>query len=96
MVWAFAESMGVDYGQWVLLHQSLRFEDEFPDETALFQNVVFTERVGDEVAPSLARMRERMIAESSFESAVLSEACKESSMSTAYSPNECPARELYP
>lgn len=30
MVWAFAESMGVDYGDWVLLYQSLRFEDEFP------------------------------------------------------------------
>ena len=70
MVWAFAESMGLDYGEWVLLYQSLRFEDEFPDETALFQNVVFTERVGDEVEPSLALMRERMLGENGFESAV--------------------------
>ena len=70
MVWAFAESMGVDYGKWVLLYQSLRFEDEFPEETALFQNVVFTERVGDGVEPSLALMRERMLGENGFESAV--------------------------
>ena len=70
MVWAFAESMGVDYGEWVLLYQSLRFEDEFPDETALFQNVVFTERVGHEVEPSLALMRDRMLGENGFESAV--------------------------
>lgn len=70
MVWAFAESMGVDYGEWVLLYQSLRFEDEFPDETALFQNVVFTERVGDEVEPSLAFMRGQMLSENEFEAAV--------------------------
>lgn len=70
MVWAFADSMGVDYGEWVLLYQSLRFEDEFPDETALFQNVVFTERVGDEVEPSLAVMRDQMLGENEFESAV--------------------------
>jgi hypothetical protein len=70
MVWAFAESMGVDYAEWVLLYQSLRFEDEFPQETALFHNVVFTERVGDEVEPSLALMRNRMLGENEFESAV--------------------------
>lgn len=70
MVWAFAESMGVEYREWVLLYQSLRFEDEFPDETALFQNVVFTDRVGDGVEPSLALMRERMLGENGFESAV--------------------------
>lgn len=70
MVWAFAESMEVNYGEWVLLYQSLRFEDEFPDETALFQNVVFTERVGDEVEPSLALVRDRMFNENEFESAV--------------------------
>lgn len=70
MVWAFAESMGVDYGEWVLLYQSLRFEDEFPGETALFQNVVFTERVGDEVEPNLEHMRNRMLGENGFEAAV--------------------------
>ena len=70
MVWTFAESMGVDYGKWVLLYQSLRFKDDFPDENALFQNVVFTENVRDEVGPSLELMRERMLGENEFESAV--------------------------
>lgn len=70
MVWAFAESMGVDYGEWVLLYQSLRFEDEFPEETALFGNVVFTELVGDDIAENLALMRSRMIGENQFEAAV--------------------------
>lgn len=70
MVWAFAESMGVDYGEWVLLYQSLRFEDEFPEETALFNNVVFTERVGDDIGANLAVMRGLMIEENHFEAAV--------------------------
>lgn len=70
MVWAFAESMGVDYSEWVLLYQSLRFEDEFPEETVLFRNVVFTERVGDDIAENLVLMRSRMIEESHFEAAV--------------------------
>lgn len=70
MVWAFAESMGIEYGSWVLLYQSLKFEDEFPDETARFRNVVFTERVGDDVGASLSLMRDRMIAENEFEAAV--------------------------
>jgi SLOG cluster3 family len=70
MVWAFAESMGVDYGEWVLLYQSLRFGDEFPEETALFLNVVFTERVGDDINASLAVMRNLMIEENEFEAAV--------------------------
>ena len=70
MVWAFAESMNIDYRSWVLLYQSLRFEDEFPEETKLFENVVFTDRVGDDVAASLTLMRQRMIAENDFEAAV--------------------------
>ena len=70
MVWAFAESMGIDYGEWVLLYQSLRFEDEFPEETEYFRNVVFTERVGDDINANLAVMRSRMIEENEFEAAV--------------------------
>lgn len=70
MVWAFAESMGVDYSEWVLLYQSLRFEDEFPEETALFRNVIFTERVGSEIAENLALMRSLMITENEFKAAI--------------------------
>lgn len=70
MVWSFATSMDVDYGEWVLLYQSLRFDDEFPEETALFKNVVFTEQVSKAVPPNLAVMRDRMLGENSFEAAV--------------------------
>lgn len=45
MVWAHAEAMGVDYAAWVKLYQSAFFEDEFPEETALFDNVVVTPEV---------------------------------------------------
>lgn len=70
MVWAFSESIGVDYGDWVLLYQSRRFEDEFPEENERFQNVVYTDRVGDDVNASLAVMRSRMLEENRFDAAV--------------------------
>ena len=70
MVWAFSESMGVEYADWVLLYQSLRFEDEFPDENKRFKNVVYTDRVGNDIAASLAVMRSRMLEENHFEAAV--------------------------
>lgn len=70
MVWAFAESMSIDYGEWVLLYQSLLFEDDFPNETRKFNNVVFTERIRDDVADSLAIMRKKMFQENEFQAAV--------------------------
>lgn len=70
MVWAFSESIGVDYSDWVLLYQSRRFEDEFPEENAHFQNVVYTDRVGDDINASLAVMRSRMIEDNRFDAAV--------------------------
>ena len=70
MVWAFAESMGVDYGKWVVLYQSLFFKDEFPDETKKFENVIFTDRVRDDLTASLTEMRRRMLAETGFAAAV--------------------------
>ena len=69
MVWSYAESMSVDYGSWVKLYQSEIFEDEFPEETALFQNVVITERDGDQ-SGSLEHMRKRMLDETDFGAAV--------------------------
>lgn len=69
MVWAYAESMSVDYGSWVRLYQSEIFEDEFPEETALFENVVVTPRDRD-VATSLSVMRRRMLDETEYGAAV--------------------------
>lgn len=70
MVWAVAEAMDVNYGDWVTLYQSAVFEDEFPEETALFENVVITEAVGKDRAASLELMRRRMIGENRFDAAV--------------------------
>jgi hypothetical protein len=70
MVWSVAEAMGIEYGEWVTLYQSLRFEDEFPEETAKFQNVVFTEAVGTDIPASLAVMRARMIQDTQYDAAV--------------------------
>ncbi|WP_443478351.1 hypothetical protein ACLIMP_22020 [Novosphingobium aerophilum] len=70
MVWAHAEAMGVDYGAWVKLYQSEFFEDEFPKETALFDNVVVTPEVPEDMAASLAIMREQMLDDTSFGAAV--------------------------
>ena len=70
MVWSVAEAMDIEYGAWVQLYQSLSFKDEFPEETAKFQNVVFTEAVGTDVNASLAVMRNRMVSETRFEAAV--------------------------
>jgi hypothetical protein len=70
MVWAFAEAMSVSYGEWVTLYQSAIFEDEFPEETAQFQNVIITEAVGSDRSASLDLMRRRMISENRFDAAV--------------------------
>jgi SLOG cluster3 family len=70
MVWAFAEAMEVDYGDWVTLYQSAIFEDEFPEETARFENVIVTQAVGADKTASLEAMRRRMIQENSFDAAV--------------------------
>ncbi len=70
MVWAFAEAMDVNYGDWVTLYQSAVFGDMFPEETARFRNVVITDAVGNDRQASLALMRQRMIGENHFGAAV--------------------------
>lgn len=70
MVWATAEGMNVDYGRWVKLYQSRYFQDEFPEETARFQNVVFTEAVERDRDRSLELMRNRMFEETRYQAAV--------------------------
>lgn len=70
MVWAYAEAMNIDYGAWVKLYQSAIFDDEFPAETELFQNVVVTPNIENDRERSLVLMRERMIEETDFGAAV--------------------------
>ena len=70
MIWVIAESMDVDYGQWVKLYQSKFFKDEFPEDNDRFRNVTYTDIVDADREKSLRHMRERMFKEQSFESAV--------------------------
>jgi hypothetical protein len=70
MVWAFATSMEVDYGAWVKLYQSAFFQDEFPEETAHFKNVVVTPKVAESLPESLLLMRQKMLDESNYAAAV--------------------------
>jgi hypothetical protein len=70
MIWVIAESMKVDYGQWVKLYQSKFFKDEFPEDNDRFKNVTFTDVVDGDREKSLRHMRERMFKEQSFDSAV--------------------------
>ncbi|MDC2614062.1 MULTISPECIES: hypothetical protein [Bacteroides] len=53
----------------VTLYQSLFFKDEYPEDNNKFQNVIYTENMGD-IHSSVQRMRERMLSENTFEAAV--------------------------
>jgi hypothetical protein len=70
MIWAYAEALDVDYGEWVTLYQSEFFKDDFPEENARFGNVIVTKGVQGDREGSLDLMRRRMLSESSFEAAV--------------------------
>jgi hypothetical protein len=70
MIWAVAEEMRVDYGQWVRLYQSNYFQDEFPEDNQRFQNVTYVAGVGNDREKSLLAMRERMFSDFKFTAAV--------------------------
>lgn len=70
MIWAYAEGLGVEYGQWVTLYQSAHFKDDFPEESARFANVVVTASIPHDRERSLEQMRRQMIAENSFDAAI--------------------------
>jgi hypothetical protein len=70
MIWQAFDSMGADYSEWVRLYQSAAFDDEFPDETKRFRNVVVTDGMGGDKRASLGPMRRRMLSEQVFEAAV--------------------------
>jgi len=70
MIWAVAEEMGVNYGSWVRLYQSRFFKDEFPEDNARFQNVIYTSAVSNDRDKSLRKMREQMLTENKFAAGV--------------------------
>lgn len=53
----------------VILYQSLYFKDRFPEDNGKFENIVFTENIGD-IPSSIQHMRYRMLTENKFDAAV--------------------------
>ncbi|WP_160164268.1 SLOG domain-containing protein [Marinobacter santoriniensis] len=70
MIWAVAEDLGVNYGDWVTLYQSNFFAEEFPEENKRFQNVLFVDSVENSRGESLRRMREEMLAHDKFQTGI--------------------------
>ncbi len=78
VVWSVAESLHVNYGNWVTLYQSTYFEDQYPEDNLRFSNTRYVEAVErapgmtepERQAASLTRMRRSMFAENEFQSAV--------------------------
>ena len=70
MIWAAASDIGVDYGAWVHLYQSLLFKDDFPAENARFQNGSYVDAVSNDRSASLAEMRRRMLNDYQYQAGV--------------------------
>jgi len=70
MIWASANDVGVDYGLWVHLYQSLLFKDDFPAENARFQNVTYVDAVSNDRNASLAEMRRQMLTDYEYQAGV--------------------------
>lgn len=69
MIRAMAHDMGLSVRDHVTLYQSIFFRKDFPPDNAAFEQVVLTDDLGEKEA-SLRHMRERMLRESAFDSAV--------------------------
>lgn len=71
LLWAAAQSFGVEYASAVHLFQSRFFKDEdFPKENKHFANVTYVDTVDDDLQKSLAAMRQEMLQSEPFEAAV--------------------------
>jgi hypothetical protein len=71
LLWAAAQSVGVQYASAVHLFQSRYFKDEdFPVENNHFANVTYIDTVDGDLQKSLAAMRQKMLQSESFEAAV--------------------------
>jgi hypothetical protein len=71
LLWAAAQSVGVEYSTAVELFQSRFFKDEdFPQENKHFANVTYIDAVGGDLAESLKAMRYAMMISTEFDAAV--------------------------
>ena len=70
LLWAAAQSVGVDYAVAVELFQSRLYQEDFPAENKHFANVIYVDAVDGDKAKSLAAMRQAMLTSTDFDAAV--------------------------
>jgi hypothetical protein len=70
MIKVVAEEMGIDYGAWVKLYQSLYFKDQFPEDNEKFGNIIYTKNIENDRNKSLRHMREQMFSENNYSGAI--------------------------
>lgn len=70
MLWSICEDVGVDFADAVVLYQSKFFEDDFPEETKKFKNVIFTEAINGNREASILHMRKEMLSRPDLTGAV--------------------------
>lgn len=69
LIYYVMKKMGLNIQEHVKLYQSLFFKDIFPADNNKFENIEFTENMGD-IHSSIQRMREQMFRENEFVAAV--------------------------
>jgi hypothetical protein len=62
LIYYVMQKLNVNIQDYVSLYQSLFFADKFPEDNDKFQNIVFTENMGD-LGSSVMHMRKRMFSE---------------------------------
>ncbi|MDI1317441.1 hypothetical protein [Flavobacterium sp.] len=65
LIYYVMQKMNLTIQEHVKLYQSDFFKDKFPEDNNKFQNIIFTENMG-ELPSSIQRMRERMFSENEF------------------------------
>lgn len=63
------EKLKSKIGKHVKLYQSLFFEDKFPEDNDKFDNIIYTDNLGD-IYSSIQEMRELMLSDNEFDAAV--------------------------
>lgn len=70
LLWAAAQSVGVEYAVAVELFQTRLYQEDFPAENKHFANVTYVDAVDEDKAKSLVAMREAMLTSTDFDAAV--------------------------
>lgn len=69
LIYYVMQKINLNIQEHVVLYQSDFFKDKFPEDNNKFENVIFTENMGD-IHSSIQNMRQRMFTESHFDAAI--------------------------